>query len=228
MIKITGVSKVYPGPTLALIDINLEVERGDFVFIVGPSGAGKSTLLRLLYREEVPTEGRVTVDGRDVGALRRKEIPFFRRHLGVIFQDFKLLPDRTVFENVAYALRIMEASHREIRRRVPATLDLVGLLDKAHSYPSQLSGGEQQRVAMARALVGRPSLVVADEPTGNLDPANAREVVRILHEVNHRGATVVMATHAKNLVDTFKRRVIAMEGGRIVRDDRLGGYGLEA
>lgn len=222
VIEMIGVAKTYPGNVEALRDVSLHIGKGEFVFVVGPSGAGKSTLLRLIYREELPTRGMVVVNGRNVGHLRPREVPLLRRHIGVVFQDFRLLPQRTVYENVAFALRATEVPTRELRRRVPEALELVGMLHRARAFPSQLSGGEQQRVALARAVVGMPAVLVADEPTGNLDPESAWEVLRILQEVNRRGTTVVMVTHARSLVEALPRRVIAIEGGRIVRDEARG------
>ncbi|MCL6451786.1 MAG: cell division ATP-binding protein FtsE [Acetobacteraceae bacterium] len=219
-----GVSKVYPGQVVALDDINLRIRGGEFVFLVGPSGAGKSTFVRLVYGEERPTRGLVLVDGRNVGRLRPREIPYLRRRLGVVFQDFKLLNDRTVFENVAFALRVTGASGREIRRRVPAVLSLVGLEDRARARPLELSGGEQQRVSLARAIVTGPSAVLADEPTGNLDPDTSWDIVNLLLRINRAGTTVVMATHAKAIVDRLRMRVVAIENGRIIRDEPRGSY----
>ncbi len=229
MIEMHHVSKIYyPARVVALQDINLFIEKGEFVFIVGPSGAGKSTLTKLIYREDVPSEGRVFVLGKDITRLRRREIPFLRRKIGVVFQDFKLLPDRTVYDNVAFALRVIEASPREIRKRVPAVLDLVGLLDRARNLPGQLSGGEQQRVALARAIANNPPIVIADEPTGNLDPQTSWEIVCLLKEINRFGTTVIMATHDEKIVDAMQKRVIALERGHIVRDDERGVYAHEA
>lgn len=224
MVEFTGVSKVYRSGTHAVSDVDLSVPDGEFVYLIGPSGAGKSTLLRMLYREERPSRGSVRVDGVDVGRLRRGQIARYRRTLGVIFQDFRLIPRWTVAQNVAFALRVTGAAPRDIRRRVPMVLEEVGLIEKHQARASELSGGEQQRVAIARALVHAPRLLLADEPTGNLDPASARDVHRILLDVNRRGTTVIMATHAAALVDTVRRRVVALEGGQIVRDARVGGY----
>lgn len=224
MVEFTGVSKVYRSGTVAVSDVDLSIPDGEFVYLIGPSGAGKSTLLRLLYREERPTRGTVQVDGVDVGRLRGRQVALYRRTLGVVFQDFRLIPRWTVAENVAFALRVTGASPRDIRRRVPMVLEEVGLIDKHAARASELSGGEQQRVAIARALVHAPRLLIADEPTGNLDPVAARDVHRILLEVNRRGTTVIMATHAAALVDTVRRRVVALENGQIVRDARIGGY----
>lgn len=228
MIEFYGVRKVYPGQHEALRDITFRIDKGEFAFLVGPSGAGKSTLLRLIYREEKPTQGVILVSGTNLAKLKRRQVPALRRQVGVVFQDFRLLPERTVYENVAFALRVMEVAPREIKRRVPQVLALVGLEDKLRAYPGQLSGGEQQRVAVARAIVGRPVVLIADEPTGNLDPQSAWDVMQLLLEINQMGTTVVMATHAKNLVDTVRRRVIAIDRGVVVRDEREGVYGIEA
>jgi len=223
-----NVTKVYPNThTPSLNGVNLRVERGEFVFLVGPSGAGKSSLMKMLYREELPTSGRVLLDGKDLAKLPDRSVPYLRRSLGVIFQDFKLLPERTVFENVAFALECTDVPRREIIRRVPAALELVGLRHKTHARSNELSGGEQQRVAVARAIVRNPVLVVADEPTGNLDPENSWAIMKLLQEINQMGATVVVATHAKNIVNAMKKRVIAIERGRVVRDEQRGTYGYE-
>lgn len=228
MIHLTGVTKVL-GKHVALRDVNLHIPKGEFAFLVGPSGAGKSTLLRLLYREELPTVGEVWVNDRNLNLLRPRDVPFLRRRIGIVFQDFenKLLPNRTVFDNVAYALLVTEASRREMNRRVPAVLDLVGLADKARSLPHQLSGGEKQRVVLARAMVNNPVLLLADEPTGNLDPQTALEIMGLLTEINRRGTTVVVATHAEYIVNTFRKRVIALREGCVVRDEERGLYALE-
>ncbi|MGI6605035.1 MAG: cell division ATP-binding protein FtsE [Firmicutes bacterium] len=228
MISFTGVTKVYPKGVSALTDVTLKIKKGDFVFLVGPSGAGKSTFVRLLLREERPTEGRIVVDGVDTAQLRPVDIPFFRRKIGMVFQDFRLLPERTVAENVAFALRVLEVPRREILRRVPQVLHLVGLSHKSRAKPAELSGGEQQRVAVARALVNNPPILLADEPTGNLDPETSWEIMSLLSEINQRGTTVVVATHAREIVDRMRRRVIALENGRVVRDEEKGAYGCEA
>lgn len=227
MIEMHAVSKIY-GNNVALSDVSLSISQGEFVFIVGPSGAGKSTLAKLIYREEVPSSGSVMVNGADLGRMRKRDVPFLRRSIGVVFQDFKLLADRDVFENVAFALRVIEAGKREIRRKVPAVLEMVGLGDKGPAMPHQLSGGEQQRLALARAMVNNPSVVIADEPTGNLDPDTSWGIMGLLSEVNRRGTTVIMATHAKTIVDQMKRRVIQLEAGAVVRDATRGAYGYEA
>ena len=225
MIKFTNVSKRYNKDIIALSNISFEIENGEFVFIVGPSGAGKSTLIKLLLKEEEPTSGSIVINKKDITKLKKREIPYLRRSMGVVFQDFRLLPNKTVFENVAFAMEIVGAHPKEIRRKVPMVLSLVGLSDKANKYPRQLSGGEQQRVSLARAIVNEPSILIADEPTGNLDPDTSWEIVKLISEINKRGTTVVMATHAKDIVDAMKKRVIALEKGNIVRDEARGVYG---
>ncbi|MBR2500516.1 MAG: cell division ATP-binding protein FtsE [Clostridia bacterium] len=227
MIILSNVSKVYDNGSTALNNISFFIERGEFVFIVGPSGSGKSTLIKLLMHEEVATSGEVIIDSVCVNSLSRSEIPYLRRSMGVVFQDFRLLPKKTVYENVSFAMEIVGASSREIRRQVPNVLSMVGLSHKAKMYPGQLSGGEQQRVALARALVNNPAFLIADEPTGNLNPKTAYEIMELLDEINKRGTTVIMATHAKDIVDTMKKRVIAIEDGVIVRDEARGVYGYE-
>lgn len=224
MIGLYGVTKVYQNQVAALVDISVTIKQGEFVFLVGPSGAGKSTFVRLVHGEERPTQGQVFVEGRNVARMKRREIPHLRRRVGVVFQDFKLLPDRNVFDNVAFALHAIGTPRREIRRRVPALLELVGLSEKLRCFPRQLSGGEQQRVSLARALVNNPPVILADEPTGNLDPDTSWEIVQLLLRVNRAGTTVVMATHAKNIVDSLNRRVVAIERGRITRDEARGVY----
>ncbi len=226
MVRTIGVTKVY-GRHVALRDVSVEVKPGEFVFLTGESGAGKSTFLRLLYREEVPTVGEVWVGGKNLNRMKRKEVPFLRRRIGVVFQDFRLLLQKTVFENVAFALQVIEAPRREILQRVPETLKLVGLEDKARFYPHQLSGGEQQRVALARAVVNRPMLLLADEPTGNLDPRTAMEIMALLLEINRLGTTVIVATHNESIVNTFRQRVITLHQGAVVRDEERGEYALE-
>ncbi|MCL8207282.1 MAG: cell division ATP-binding protein FtsE [Actinomycetia bacterium] len=228
MIRLEHVSKRYPNGHVALHDVSLTIHRSEFVFLVGPSGAGKSTLIRLLYGEERPTTGDVFVDQFRVNRLRRGQVARLRRQLGVVFQDVKLLSNRTVYQNVAFAMEVVEASRREIEKRVPQLLRLVGLQDRQHHYPHQLSGGEQQRVGIARALVNNPHYLIADEPTGNLDPDTARGIVQLLVEINRRGATVVMATHARDIVNALGRRVVAIDQGRIVRDEERGLYSHEA
>jgi cell division transport system ATP-binding protein len=223
-ISFQGVWKRYPNGTEALRDVNLTVPEGDFLFLVGASGAGKSTLVRLLIREERPTKGRIFVDGAELGRMRRRHLPRYRRKVGLVFQDFKLLPRMTVYENVAFALRVLGESSKFIRERAGEALETVGLGHKLDKYPSELSGGEQQRVAIARALVHAPRLIIADEPTGNLDPATAWEIMQLFLQINARGATVVMATHNRDVVDLMRRRVVLIEGGQVVRDDRAGRY----
>ena len=218
------VHKTYANGTLALRDINLSIAREDFLFVVGPSGAGKSTLIRLLIREEKATTGKLFVDGEELGRMKMRHLPRYRRRVGMVFQDYKLLPKLTAAENVAFALRVTAQSTRTIRRRVAEVLGVVGLTNKADVYPEEMSGGEQQRVAIARALVHQPNIIVADEPTGNLDPATAWEIIQLLVKVNRDGATVVMATHNREIVDMLQRRVVAIDGGQVVRDDQQGRY----
>jgi cell division transport system ATP-binding protein len=227
VVEIINVTKKYLNGTLALLNSNIKINKGEFVFIVGPSGSGKSTLLKLMLKEEDPTEGDVYVNGYHVSTMDRKQVPFLRRSLGIVFQDFRLLPNKTVYENVGFAMQITEAQPKEIRRQVPMTLALVGLSRKANILPTQLSGGEQQRVALARALVNNPQLLIADEPTGNLDPENSWEIIKLLSEINQRGTTVVVATHEKYIVDGMKKRVVAIEKGIIIRDQQKGLYGDE-
>ena len=227
LIEMYGVSKVYPGGQVALKDINLKICKGEFVFIVGPSGAGKSTLIKLIFREEVPTKGQIFFAGKNITRIRPKEVPYLRRRIGIVFQDFRLLPEKTVYENVAFAMEVVEAPTREIRKRVPQVLERVGLLHKAKSKPSELSGGEQQRVALARALVNNPDMLVADEPTGNLDPDTAWDIMGLLDDINKRGTTIIVASHAKELVDSMKKRVIQLEKGSVVRDEERGVYSCE-
>jgi cell division transport system ATP-binding protein len=224
MIKVYDVSKSYKNGPMALSDINLTIAKGEFVFIVGPSGAGKSTLIKMFIREELPTRGQVVVAGRNISRLRRRDIPAFRRKIGVVFQDFRLLPEKTVYENVAFAMEVTEAHPREIRKRVPQVLELVGLREKLKSMPSELSGGEQQRVAMARAVINNPDILIADEPTGNLDPDTSWEIMNLLNQINQRGTTVVVATHANSIVNVMRKRVVAIERGRLVRDQEKGVY----
>jgi cell division transport system ATP-binding protein len=222
-----GVSKVYDNGCVALSDITVDIPKGDFVFVVGPSGAGKSTFIKMIFREELPTRGKLIVNGRNVGELDPLEVPYLRRNLGIVFQDYRLLPNKTVYDNVAFAMRVIEASRREIQKRVIHVLDLVGLRHKVKNYPGELSGGEQQRVAIARAIVNNPVVVIADEPTGNLDPDTSWEIMKIFERINKNGTTVVMATHDKTVVDAMKKRVIAIEGSRIARDQMKGVYGYE-
>ena len=228
MLLMTDVSKTYPSGSVALRDVNIHIQPGEFVFVVGPSGAGKSTFIKMLFREVIPTTGNIYVNGVDLLELKEKEIPYLRRQLGIIFQDYRLLPDRTVYDNVAFAMQVIETPYRKIKRRVMSVLDLVGLRKRANSYPTELSGGEQQRVAIARAIVNDPLLVIADEPTGNLDPETSWDIMRIFSENNESGTTIVMATHDKEIVDNMEKRVIAIEKGSIVRDDLKGVYGYES
>ncbi|RKD30088.1 cell division ATP-binding protein FtsE [Thermohalobacter berrensis] len=227
MIEFMDVSKEYTKGVKALKDINIHIDKGEFVFIVGSSGAGKSTLIKLLLKEEEPTDGKIILNNMDITNISNRKIPYIRRSVGVVFQDFRLLPNKTVFENVAFAMEIIGASSREIRRRVPIVLSMVGLSHKANNYPNELSGGEQQRVSIARAIVNNPNVLIADEPTGNLDPDTAWEIMKILREINRRGTTIVMATHARDIVNIMKRRVIALEKGTVVRDERKGVYDYE-
>jgi cell division transport system ATP-binding protein len=226
MISLRGVSLVYPNGVRALENINLEITKGDFVFLVGDSGTGKSSLLRLLYREAPSTTGEIVVDGIRVDRLRRNRIPALRRHLGVVFQDFKLLVDKTVWENVAFAMQVTGAHTRDVMRQVPRVLDLVGLSHKSRMYPGELSGGEQQRTAIARALVNNPKILLCDEPTGNLDPANTTEITALLQRINLKGTTVVVATHNQAVVDRMRRRVVRLADGRITADEERGYYYL--
>lgn len=227
LIEMNGVDKKYRRSTTALRDINVKVNQGEFVYIVGPSGAGKSTFIKLLYREEKATAGTIKVGKFDLNKLRRHDIPMLRRSIGVVFQDYKLLPKKTVFENVAYAMQVIGEKPRDIKKRVPEVLDLVGLKHKMRSFPHQLSGGEQQRVAIARAIVNNPKVLIADEPTGNLDPEISWEIMQLLERINLQGTTILMATHNKQIVDTLRHRVIAIENGRIVRDEEEGEYGYD-
>lgn len=224
MIEFKNVSKVYETGTEAVHNANFKIDKGEFVFLVGSSGSGKSTLIKLILKEEEPTRGNIIINGKDTTYLKPNKIPYLRRSMGVVFQDFRLLPDKTVYENVAFAMYIVKATPRHIKRQVPMVLSLVGLSSKAKMYPDELSGGEQQRVALARALVNNPSMIIADEPTGNLDPDTAWEIMNLLNDINLRGTTVVMATHAKNIVDEMNKRVIHMHKGNIIRDEK-GGYG---
>jgi cell division transport system ATP-binding protein len=226
MIRFENVSKVYKGDVVALREVSLDIAKGEFVFLVGPSGSGKSTLLKLLLRDEVATDGQVLVAGRDIGRLGTWKVPQLRRNIGTIFQDFKLLPTRTVYENVAFAMEVIGRPRHVIRTQVPQVLDLVGLAKKAGRFPNELSGGEQQRVSIARAFVNRPLIVLADEPTGNLDPATTVGIMRILDRINRTGTTIVMATHDQRIVDAMRRRVIELDHGQLVRDQARGVYGV--
>ena len=223
VIEFTNVSKVYENGTRALSNVSLSVDKGEFVFVVGPSGAGKSTFIKLILREETPTKGIVKVNGYNLNKIKKRQIPQFRRSLGVVFQDFRLIPQMTVYDNVAFALRVTNVASRSIRQRVPYVLGLVGLAAKARNYPDQLSGGEQQRVALARALVNDPPLIIADEPTGNVDPALSYEIVQLLQEINKCGTTILMVTHQHELVRQFGGRTLRVDHGQIVFDDFVMG-----
>lgn len=227
MIEFKNTTKIYENNVFALSNMNLDIDRGEFVFLVGPSGAGKSTFIKLLLKEVEPTNGRIIVNGEDITKIKRKDIPYYRRKIGMVFQDFRLIPTLNVYENVAFAMRVVEANQKEIRKRVPMVLAMVGLSKKYKCFPNELSGGEQQRVALARAIVNNPSMLIADEPTGNLDPETSIEIVKILNDINHAGTTIIMATHDKSIVDNMKKRVIAVEKGIIVRDEQRGRYGYE-
>jgi cell division transport system ATP-binding protein len=227
VIRLENISKIYPaGARPALDDVSLGIEKGEFVFLIGSSGSGKSTVLRLLLREELPTTGVVTVDGRNLGKMPNRRVPDLRRRIGCVFQDFRLLPKKNVYENVAFALEVINKSPRAIRRTVPEVLDLVGLEGKAQRMPNELSGGEQQRVAIARAFVNRPLVLLADEPTGNLDPDTSQGIMSLLERINRTGTTVVMATHDNNIVDAMRRRVIELDMGKVIRDQSRGVYGV--
>lgn len=226
MIRLERVTKTYPKAARpSLDDVDVGIDKGEFVFFIGPSGSGKSTIIKLLLREITPTRGRVVVNSRDVGSMRSWRIPTFRRSIGCVFQDFRLLPNRTAYENVAFALEVIGRSRGVARRVVPEVLELVGLGGKEHRYPHELSGGEQQRVAVARAFVNRPLMLLADEPTGNLDPDTSIEIMRLLDRINRTGTTVVMVTHDSNIVNQMRRRVVEIESGRVVRDQPRGVYG---
>ena len=227
MIEFRNVQKKYDTGVQAVKNANFIIDKGEFCFLVGASGSGKSTLIKLILKEEEPTSGHIIINGKDTTFLKQSRIPYLRRSMGVVFQDFRLLPDKTVYDNVAYAMYIVRATPRHIRRQVPMVLSLVGLSGKAKMYPNELSGGEQQRVALARALVNNPSMLIADEPTGNLDPETAWDIMNLLNDINLRGTTVVVATHAKDIVDQMRKRVIEINKGTIVRDDKKGGYESE-
>ncbi len=227
MIRLENVTKTYKGTTVALNDVSVEIEKGEFVFLVGSSGSGKSTFLRLLLREELPDKGRIIEAGRDIVGLPKWRVPYLRRNIGCVFQDFRLLPNKTVYENVAFALEVIGRSKNVVETQVPQILELVGLGHKLESLPSELSGGEQQRVAVARAFVNRPLILLADEPTGNLDPATSEGIMSLLDRINRTGTTVVMATHDRAMVDRMRRRVLELDHGNLVRDQVRGVYGIE-
>jgi cell division transport system ATP-binding protein len=225
MIVMEGVTKIYDPNVVALREASFVIEKGEFVFLVGPSGSGKSTIIRLLLKELEPTNGRIIVGGRELARLKHSKVPMLRRNIGCVFQDFKLLPNRTTFENIAYALKVQGEPKRAMRTKVPEVLNLVGLPHKGSAYPDELSGGEQQRVSIARAFVNHPPLLICDEPTGNLDPDTSVGIMQLLYRINRTGSTVLMATHDREMVDKMRRRVIALEEGRVTRDERRGGYG---
>jgi cell division transport system ATP-binding protein len=227
MIEMQDVYKTYPNGVVALNGVSVRIKQGEFVYVVGPSGAGKSTFVKMMYREEKPTSGTIMINGVNLSKLKDSKVPLLRRHIGVVFQDFKLLPKLTVYENVAFALEVIEESPKVIRKKVMEVLELVGLKHKVRSYPDELSGGEQQRVSIARSIVNSPKIVIADEPTGNLDPETSWGIMELFEKINNRGTTIVMATHNREIVNTIRRRVIAMENGKIVRDEARGEYGYE-
>ena len=227
MILMEDVHKTYPNGVIALNGINVDIKQGEFVYIVGHSGAGKSTFIKLIYREEKPTQGNIVINEIELSKMKERKVPYLRREIGVVFQDFKLLPRLTVYENVAYALEVIEETPKGIRTRVMEVLEEVGLKNKARFLPAELSGGEQQRVSIARAIVNRPRIVIADEPTGNLDPETSWGIMKTFEEINDKGTTIIMATHSKEIVNTIKKRVIAIEDGVIVRDEQRGDYGYE-
>jgi cell division transport system ATP-binding protein len=228
MISLSHVTKLYKDTVTALDDVSIEIAKGEFVFVVGPSGSGKSTLIRLLLKEEEPTSGDIYVAGKHIGKLSPWKVPYLRRNLGTVFQDFKLLPDKNVFDNVAFALEVIGKPRSVIHQRVPEILNLVGLGEKLPNYPDELSGGEQQRVSIARAFINRPLILLADEPTGNLDPATSVDIMKLLDRINRTGTTVLMATHDNAIVDAMRRRVIELESGKVVRDQARGVYGYGA
>lgn len=227
MIEFRNVSKVYNKNVKALTDVDIKIDKGEFIFLVGPSGAGKSTFIKMLLKEVEPSTGDIFMGGEDLSKIKRRQIPYHRRKIGMVFQDFRLIPTLNVYENVAFAMRIVGASPKEIRKRVPMVLSLVGLSNKYKMFPTELSGGEQQRVSIARAIVNNPKVLIADEPTGNLDPETAKEIMELIDDINKAGTTVVMATHAKGIVDSMKKRVIAIDKGEVVSDVQKGGYEYE-
>lgn len=227
LIRLSDVTVKFDNGLEGLSKASIEVRKGDFIFIVGPSGAGKSTFIKLLLKEYEATTGSIYVGGSNITHIHRRKIPVLRRQMGVVFQDFRLLPNKTVYENVAFAMQITETSDREIRKQVPMILSVVGLADKQKMFPHQLSGGEQQRVSIARAMINNPPILIADEPTGNLDPDTSWEIMKLLKQINRRGTTIIMATHDKDIVDIMQQRVIALEKGKVVRDEFGGGYGYE-
>ena len=224
VITVNNVTKVYENGASGLDKVSLTIKPQDFAFVVGSSGSGKSTLMKLMLKEIEPTSGEIVINNINLGGLAHKEVPYFRRKIGVVFQDFRLLPNKTVYENVAFAMQVVESSSRDIRRTVPAVLAMVGLQRKAKAYPNQLSGGEQQRTALARAIINKPPILLADEPTGNLDPDTAWEIMDLLEDINNRGTTIVIATHAKDIVDEMQKRVITLRNGVLIRDIEKGGY----
>ena len=224
MIEFINVTKKYDHGVCALDNVSLRIEKGEFAFLVGPSGSGKSTFLKLMIKEEEPSSGKILIDGKDITRIKKKDIPFLRRKIGFVFQDFRLLYDRTVSENIIFALRVIEASEKEIRTQLKTVLQMVGLSGKENYYPNQLSGGEQQRVALARALATKPPILIADEPTGNLDPKTAEEIFKTLLEINARGTTILVVTHAKDIVNELNKRVIALDHGKVIKDDARGVY----
>lgn len=224
MIEFINVKKSYDHDVIALNDINVKIEKGEFAFLVGPSGSGKSTFLKLMIKEEDATSGKILIDNKDISKIKRKDVPYLRRKTGFVFQDFRLLYDRSVYDNISFALRVIEASEKEIKSQVKIALEMVGLTGKEKFYPNQLSGGEQQRIALARALVTKPPIIIADEPTGNLDPATADDIFKSLLEINSRGTTVLVVTHARDIVNKLNKRVIALDHGKIVKDEQRGGY----
>jgi len=228
MIEFKNVTKRYDNKVMALDNITVRIESGEFVFLVGASGAGKSTFVKMLLKEIDPTSGEVVVGNKNLKGVTKKDVPYYRRKIGMVFQDYRLIPTLNVYENVAFAMRVIDATPKEIRRRVPMVLALVGLSDRSRSFPNELSGGEQQRVSLARAIANNPTLLIADEPTGNLDPETSKDIMRLLMDINKAGTTILMATHAKEIVDNSKRRVIALEKGKIVRDEKKGRYEFNA